>query len=87
MLADALSLGRIVLTQNRDDFKNLHRKGLPYQGIVTCTYDRDAEAGSEDRGGRFPAASGARWLVSVIRPNLGRAHPTNAPDQPDDAAS
>jgi len=39
VLGDALAMGRILLTQNRDDFKRLHRKGLPHCGIVVCTYD------------------------------------------------
>ena len=76
VLDDARAMSRILLTQNREDFKKLHRKGLPHQGIVVCTYDRDAEALSrriseavshEDPGGR--------WLVSVIRPNTSPEGP------------
>ncbi len=70
VLEDARAMARILLTQNRADFKKLHKGGAPHQGIVVCTYDRDAvglaqriaEAVShEQRGGR--------WLVSVVRPN------------------
>lgn len=72
VLDDARGMGRILLTQNRDDFKKLHRDGLPHLGIVVCTYDpnaealaqRIAEAVSQER-------SGERWLVSVVRPNTG----------------
>jgi Domain of unknown function (DUF5615) len=47
VLDDAHSVSRILLTQNRDDFKKLHRSGLPHRGIVVCTYDRDAKALSQ----------------------------------------
>jgi hypothetical protein len=70
VLNDALRLGRIVLTQNRDDFKKLHRNGLRHQGIVVCTYDPDAEALAR----RITEAvsqeePGERWLARVVRPN------------------
>jgi hypothetical protein len=32
VLADALAMNRILLTQNRNDFKKLHRQGLPLSG-------------------------------------------------------
>jgi len=72
VLADALALGRIVLTQNCDDFKHLHQRGLPHVGIVNCSYDPDTEGharrieeavNNEDPGGR--------WLIRVTRPNTG----------------
>jgi hypothetical protein len=70
VLADALARFRILLTQNREDFKKLHKKGLPHQGIVVCTYDPDADALAlriaEAVSGVVP---GERWLVSVVRPN------------------
>ncbi len=70
VLGDARQLARILLTRNREDFKKLHRKGLPHQGIVVCTYDRDAAALArrivEAVTGEKPAG---RWLVSVVRPN------------------
>jgi hypothetical protein len=70
VLADALARSRILLTQNRQDFKKLHKEGLPHQGIVVCTYDPDAEALAlrivEAVSGVVP---GERWLVSVVRPN------------------
>jgi hypothetical protein len=70
VLADAHRMGRILLTQNRDDFKKIHRQGLPHQGIVVCTYDPDTEALAR----RLVEAvareePGGRWLASVVRPN------------------
>src|SRR3954454_23953565 len=44
VLADAHRMARVLLTQSRDDFKKLHKRGLPHQGIVVCTYDPDTEA-------------------------------------------
>jgi hypothetical protein len=72
VLAEALALGRIVLTQNRKHFIRLHDAGHPHVGIVVCTFDRDAEA----LAGRIDAAVageplGGRWLVRVNRPNTG----------------
>jgi hypothetical protein len=72
VLADALALGRIVLTQNRKHFIRLHNAGQPHSGIVVCTYDRDAEALARriDAAVSAEAPSG-RWLVRVNRPNPG----------------
>jgi hypothetical protein len=70
ILADALGMDRIVLTQNRDDFKKLHRRGLPHRGIVICTYDPDTEALAlriSDAVAR--EEPGGRWLASVVRPD------------------
>jgi predicted nuclease of predicted toxin-antitoxin system len=70
VLDDAQRAGRILLTQNRDDFKKLHRKGLPHHGIVVCTYDPDAGAIARritDAVSR--EEPGSRWLASVVRPN------------------
>jgi predicted nuclease of predicted toxin-antitoxin system len=72
VLSDASRMGRILLTQNRDDFRKLHRKGLPHKGIVICTYDVDADGLAvritEAIGREKP---GERWLASVVRPNPG----------------
>jgi uncharacterized protein with PIN domain len=73
VLEEARSRGRILLTQNREDFKKLHREGQPHRGIVVCTYDPDAEALSR----RIAEAVSqerqeGRWLVSVVRPNTGQ---------------
>ncbi len=70
VLADALALARIVVTQNCDDFKQLHRRGLPHVGIVNCSYDPDTEGHArriEEAVGKEIA--GGRWLVRVTRPN------------------
>jgi uncharacterized protein with PIN domain len=70
VLADALAMGRIVITQNRGDFKKLHKKGVPHQGVVICTYDSDTEALARrivDAVAREEESG--RWLASVVRPN------------------
>ena len=80
VLADALKMNRILLTQNRKDFKKLHREGLPHRGLVVCTYDPDTEA----LGLRIHEAvalenPGERWLISVVRPNRGGGAATRKP--------
>jgi hypothetical protein len=79
VLEDARSMSRILLTQNRLDFKKLHTKGLPHAGIVVCTYDPDAKALAE----RIAEAvsredSRERWLVSVVRTNKSQGGPKRA---------
>jgi hypothetical protein len=70
VLDDARKMSRILLTQNRDDFKKLHRKGLPHRGIVVCTYDPDGKALSQRITNAVSREQpGERWLVSVVRPN------------------
>ena len=70
VLGNALAMGRILLTQNRDDFKRLHRKGLPHCGIVVCTYDPEAESLARRISDAVAEQkSSERWLASVIRPN------------------
>lgn len=41
VLARALILCRVVLTNNRVDFKHLHYAGHEHAGIVLCTFDID----------------------------------------------
>lgn len=78
VLADALAMGRILLTQNRGDFIKLDGQGVPHRGIVACTYDPDtaghARRIEEAIAGEEP---GGRWLVRVCRPNLGGARKEN----------
>jgi hypothetical protein len=70
VLSDALGMGRILLTQNRDDFKKLHRSGLPHQGIVVCTYDPEAKALAQRIADAVAQEEpGGSWLASVVRPN------------------
>jgi len=72
VLADALALGRIVLTQNCADFKHFHRNGQPHLGIVNCSYDPDTEGHAQRiEAAVMDEASGGRWMVRVTRPNLG----------------
>jgi hypothetical protein len=73
VLSDALAMGRILLTQNREDFKKLHRSGLPHRGIVVCTYDRDTEGLAQRITDAVAKEEpGGCWLASVVRPNPGR---------------
>jgi hypothetical protein len=70
VLADALALGRVVLTENRRHFIRLPNAGQDHRGVVVCTFDRDAEALAR----RIDAAvaveqAGGRWLVRVNRPH------------------
>jgi Domain of unknown function (DUF5615) len=69
VLSDALAAGRILLTQNRPDFISRHKKGLPHQGIVVCTYDQDTDRLAR-RIDEAVATAGpiGRWLVRVTRP-------------------
>ena len=41
VLAFAIQQERAVITLNRDDFIELHRSGIPHQGIIICKTDRD----------------------------------------------
>ena len=42
VLQRAASLGRVVVTHDRRDFRRLHNRGeIPHRGIVLCTQDRD----------------------------------------------
>jgi uncharacterized protein with PIN domain len=69
VLADALAVGRILLTQNRRDFIRRHNAGLPHQGIVVCTYDPDAEALAHRIDEAVASVAGpGRWLLRVNRP-------------------
>jgi predicted nuclease of predicted toxin-antitoxin system len=73
VLNDALRMGRILLTQNRDDFKKLHKSGLPHQGIVICTYDPNTEALAQRIADAVTKeVPGGSWLARVVRPNPGR---------------
>ena len=74
VLADAAAMDRILLTQDRDDFIALHRRGLPHRGIVACTYDPDTEGHARRIADAVAnEETGGRWLVRVYRPNLGAA--------------
>ncbi|QXE24954.1 hypothetical protein B6N60_03664 [Richelia sinica FACHB-800] len=41
VLAFGNQIERIVITLNRDDFIDLHHKGISHQGIIICKTDRD----------------------------------------------
>jgi len=44
VLARAVELDRIVLTNNRNDYHRLHRKSQAHAGIITYTNDPDVDA-------------------------------------------
>jgi hypothetical protein len=72
VLADALAMGRVVLTQNRKHFIRLHNGGQDHRGVVVCTYDRDAEALARRIDEAVAAQEpGGRWLARVNRPHPG----------------
>jgi hypothetical protein len=75
VLGDALSAGRILLTQNRRDFIRRHTKGMPHAGIVVCTYDRQTDRLARRIHEAVSAATPiGRRLIRVTRPqNLNRA--------------
>jgi hypothetical protein len=76
VLADATTLDRIVLTQNRKHFIRLHQSGQDHRGIVVCTCDPDAEALSRRIDAAVDAQEpGGRWLVRVNRPHPGGQPP------------
>jgi len=41
VLTFAIQQERAVITLNRDDFIELHRSGIPHNGIIICKTDRD----------------------------------------------
>ncbi len=43
VLEFAIQTNRIVITLNRDDFIQLHRKNNQHRGIIICKADRDYE--------------------------------------------
>ena len=71
VLADATADLRAVLTHNHRDFKGLHRKAQPHEGIISCTQDPKDHAGLAQR--IHDALTAAPILMNqfirVIRPN------------------
>jgi hypothetical protein len=68
VLARATTLGRAVLTNNRNDFHKLHRADANHAGIVTFTDDSDRAA----LAGRIDSSSAAALagqLVKIICPS------------------
>jgi uncharacterized protein with PIN domain len=69
VLSDALEAGRILLTQNRHDFIRRHKKGLPHQAIVVCTYDPETDRLARRIDEAVAAARPiGRCLVRVTKP-------------------
>ena len=71
VLADATADQRAVLTHNDADFKRLHRKGQPHDGIISCTQDTLDPAGLAQRihDAITAAPNLANRFTRIIRPN------------------
>ena len=70
VLARAISLGRAVLTNDRNDYHRLHRSDPNHAGIVTVTRDPDFSAAVgriHTTISALPSLAGQ--LVKIIRPN------------------
>jgi Domain of unknown function (DUF5615) len=65
ILARAHSLGRVVLTHNRGDFKHLHEQGADHSGIVSATQDTDFDALAQRINNSLPGLAPGRWHVRV----------------------
>jgi predicted nuclease of predicted toxin-antitoxin system len=73
VLAFAHSLARIVLTQNRKHFRNLHKGGQAHSGIIICTLDSNFTAlatriHTELNCAFATSGSLVGQLISVVRP-------------------
>ena len=71
VLADAIAEQRAVLTHNHPDFKRLHRRGLPHQGIISCTHDPKDPLGLAGRvhDALMAAPNLANQFIRIVRPN------------------
>jgi hypothetical protein len=43
VLADAIRMGRAVLTLNRRDYIRLHKASSQHEGIIVCTHNADID--------------------------------------------
>lgn len=69
VLKFATANDRIVLTQNRRDFKKLHQLNSSHGGIIVCTEDRDVLALTTRIHNAIIAEEFlAEKIVSVVRP-------------------
>lgn len=68
VLARAASLGRVVLTYNRQDFERLHRQGAAHCGIVTVKHDDNFPALAARIHAVLAGLSPGRWCIRVNRP-------------------
>lgn len=70
IFARAIQLGRCVLTNNRKDFRKLHRANPAHAGILIYTHDEDfvALAARIDAAVReLPSLHGR--LIRIVKPN------------------
>lgn len=74
VLEYATSAGRIVITENRQDFINLHSTTSNHAGIVICKADRDYAGKVQVLHDFFTrdARSMANRLLRVMKQNLDR---------------
>jgi predicted nuclease of predicted toxin-antitoxin system len=71
VLEFAIAQERAMLTQNRRDFKRLHRLRPDHTGIILCTDDRDgARLADRIHQTIVTEATLAGKLVRVVRPAL-----------------
>ncbi len=68
VLAFAHAMDRAVLTQNRKDFRNLHRAGQLHSGVILCTHDPDFAALAVRIDAEIGSRELAGLLIRVIRP-------------------
>lgn len=70
VLARATELGRAVLTQDRKDFKRLHRMDSSHAGIILCTLDPDRAGQAQRINVAVNQAGGLRGqLIRIYRPS------------------
>jgi hypothetical protein len=70
VLVDATADSRAVLTHNHTDFKRLHRRRQPHQGIVSCTHDPQDPLGLASRVHSAISKYGklTNEFIRVVRP-------------------
>lgn len=68
VLSDAVAKGRVALTNNRKDFRKLHRDGQDHIGIVEYTIDTDLEGlARRIRAAVSDSRAVGRFYASVTR--------------------
>jgi Domain of unknown function (DUF5615) len=70
VLARATALGRAVITNDRDDYRQLHRADPIHGGIITCSQDPNfASVADRIHKAITPLATLAGCLIKIVRPN------------------
>jgi hypothetical protein len=68
VLERARSLGRAVLTHNRDDFQQLHRTGQEHFGIVSASQGMADDVLANRVHAEISGVELGRWHLRVYRP-------------------